>query len=586
VSVRILLRRLLVATIVVAAAGLAWKGARTFQEFRPAAITLGPNTTIYFGSNPTLVTRVHEAIHRRQMAEKSLAGRLASAVRYNFDYNYRLDEEAEAKAGEICLQIHKFSAELPAYTTARSRSQAEVYRAWAWEKIGGTVPDRVGEKLRNGERCQEILAGALLDLPPGEELSEEEALKLAAFRFLQSWGSGETEVATWKARLQLADWTAPVRWRVAEESLPFWLLEVARPLAAEADSTLDAQLGGEALHRLTYYQARRMYSQLLPPQAAYRNQPLLPEGADEGNVGLRVERWPTDLLGRALGGSLSEEAVAWLQRLTEHPLHSDFETFALAPGADILGTRYRLPVEGEWGRLVPTELGPVREAFQAQWGRIALAAHGGDLDEAERVLRTVVAGAVQLAMNAPFEEDVLEALVFLDRGLRSLAELSQARDGEEPAWAQRLGAGPPAAWTRGHRLAVFSEDPAVIYQALPQIARDEAIPHAFKKFAYRQVVLFDECMGLRQDTASRLRVSVWRSAVEAGLVRRESDGRVLEMMRGGVRDLIVASDVNPGAICAPSTVVQPLARIAIISSPPRSRQGLLASRSTVNTNNQ
>jgi hypothetical protein len=133
---------------------------------------------------------------------------------------------------------------------------------------------------------------------------------------------------------------------------------------------------------------------------------------------------------------------------------------------------------------------------------------------------------------------------------------------------------------------VFSEDPAVIYQALPQIARDEAIPHAFKKFAYRQVVLFDECMGLRQDTASRLRVSVWRSAVEAGLVRRESDGRVLEMMRGGVRDLIVASDVNPGAICAPSTVVQPLARIAIISSPPRSRQGLLASRSTVNTNNQ
>src|SRR5690606_18798375 len=125
----------------------------------------------------------------RQMRDKSFWGRLVNAVRYNFDYAYRLEEEAEAKAGEICLQIHKFSAELPAYTTARSLSQAEAYRAWAWERIGPTVPDRVGKRLQHGERCHEILAGVTLDIPPGEELSEDDALKLAAFRFLQTYGS-------------------------------------------------------------------------------------------------------------------------------------------------------------------------------------------------------------------------------------------------------------------------------------------------------------------------------------------------------------------------------------------------------------
>src|SRR5688500_10695342 len=73
-------------------------GSITYDRFQPAAVTLGPATTLYF-REPTLATRVHEAIHRRQMRDKSLAGRLASALRYPFDYRFRLDEEAEAKAG-------------------------------------------------------------------------------------------------------------------------------------------------------------------------------------------------------------------------------------------------------------------------------------------------------------------------------------------------------------------------------------------------------------------------------------------------------------------------------------------------------
>jgi hypothetical protein len=67
-------------------------GAITYDRFQPAAITLGPATTLYF-REPGLATRVHEAIHRRQMRDKTTLGRLVSAVRYPFDYRFRLDEE-------------------------------------------------------------------------------------------------------------------------------------------------------------------------------------------------------------------------------------------------------------------------------------------------------------------------------------------------------------------------------------------------------------------------------------------------------------------------------------------------------------
>jgi hypothetical protein len=105
------------------------------------------------------------------------------------DRDWALDEEAEAKAGEICLQVHQFSAQLPAYTTARSKTQAKAYRAWAWERVGVRVPDRVGAKLQGGKRCAEILRGVVLDVPPDSPLSGQEAERLATFQFWQSYGS-------------------------------------------------------------------------------------------------------------------------------------------------------------------------------------------------------------------------------------------------------------------------------------------------------------------------------------------------------------------------------------------------------------
>jgi hypothetical protein len=313
-----------------------------------------------------------------------------------------------------------------------------------------------------------------------------------------------------------------------------------------------------------------MYAQLQPVDAEYRSSPLIQSGEDEQQVGIRMNRWPTTLLVRALHGGLLEREAEWLQSFSEHPLHRDFESFALAADADIVGTRYQLPVEGGWERLVPTELGPVREAFQAQWGRAALAAHQGDLEGAESVLRTVVAGALQMVRNAPFEVDVVESLFILHQALASLADVEETRLGARPAWAKRVDQGIPAIWTAGYRASLFAEDPAQVYRALPLIAGDRDIPHAFKRFAYRQVALFDVCLAQVQDRAWQREHDSWRTAVESGLVRRESDAQVLAMMRGGVQELLVASDVNPEAICAPSVVVRPQARFAIMSSPLRS----------------
>jgi hypothetical protein len=251
--------------------------------------------------------------------------------------------------------------------------------------------------------------------------------------------------------LELAGLAEPARW-LPGDLPPFWLIDVAEAQAPPADSTITATEAGEALHRLTYYRANRMYLQLIPTVPSYRHQPLIRSGEDESRVGLRLARWPTDLLGRALSSGLTEQEVEWLAELDAHPLHADFERFANAPQADILGTRYQLPVAGGWDRLVPTELEPVREAFQAQWGRAALAAQRGDLDRTEEVLRAVVGGALQMVRSAPFEVDVVEALDFLGQALRSLAAVAEARGSEPPDWLERLEADESESWMGGIEL--------------------------------------------------------------------------------------------------------------------------------------
>lgn len=542
-------------------------GATTYDRFQPVAITLGPTTTLYF-REPSLETRLHEAIHRRQMRDKTLGGRLASALRYNFDYRYRLDEEAEAKAGELCLQINKFSAELPAYTTARSRTQAEAYRAWAWERMGVRVPDRVGEQLQGGLRCAQILRGVTLDLPAGAPLSERDQVRLATLHFLQSYGSSGTDVERWKARLALTGWADPVRWRFPADAPDFGVLTIAQKQAVRPDGAITPMAAGQALHRLTYADARRMYTQLQLPLGGYRGSRLLDPDEARDVTGVAAEDWTPRLLEQALAGELGDGARAYLERLDRHPANADFETFARAPDADIVGARYRFPLRVPWGRLVLSDLDPVRQAVQAQYGRAALALAEHDPARAEKILRTTLAGAVQLARNAPFEVDAIEglrmALETLDGLERVLVAEGKSADVTWVGARKRRGD-----WARaGYRSALFSDDPAVLFRALPALAQDQGVPLAFRRFAYRQVALFDVCLGRRGDPLARARHREWTGAVEAGLAARPSDAALLESIRRTVRDLLEASAVSPEQICAPATVIQPRVRVAIMSAPP------------------
>ena len=561
-------RGLVVLSALAVTGSLSVVGIRTFLDFRPAAITLGPETTIYFQSDPPFRIRVHEAVHRRQMRDKSLLGRAVAAFRYNFDYAYRLDEEAEAKAGELCLRIHRFNADLPDYTTARSFFLAETYRAWAWERMGMAVPDRVGEKLRRGAACHEILRGVDVDLPVGEALDDNEMVELAALHFLREYGSSDREVQAWKARLNLVAYAEPALWDLPDQLPRFELVEAGRDVALPPDTTITSYEAGEALHRLTYYMAERMYVQLRPPPEGYRGRPLLEPDEAEARTGVPMEEWPERLLDRALDDELDIEAQTWLEAVGMHPLHEDFEAFALAEDADIVGARYKLPFPEDWARLVLTDLEPVRMAFQAQWGRAALAVARGDFESADSVMRTVVSASLQWIRNAPFEVDVLEGLSWLDRSLESLRRLQEAGEGPAPDWVHRYDHLEPGAWLRGVRGALFSQDPGVVHRAMPALAADPGIPYAFKRLAYRQVVLGDVCLEMREEPDVRDDHDRWRAAVEVNLVRRESDRHVLELMRRQVRELIRSAEVPPADVCRPGSGLRPGARMAIILAPP------------------
>ncbi|MBW3535595.1 MAG: hypothetical protein KY453_10340 [Gemmatimonadetes bacterium] len=186
---------------------------------------------------------------------------------------------------------------------------------------------------------------------------------------------------------------------------------------------------------------------------------------------------------------------------------------------------------------------------------------------AEEVLvRIRIAGALQLVRNAPFEVDVLEAIAFLEEGLAELRLVLEAQERGEELGRLASDAG---RWLSGSRASLFSDDPATVYHALAPLADDGSIPHAFRRFAYRQVVLFDVCLASHSDAETRRRHARWREAVEAGLIRRESDRQVLEMMRETVLRVMRRSDVAPALICAPHVVARPDVRMAIMTAPPR-----------------
>jgi hypothetical protein len=183
-------------------------------------------------------------------------------------------------------------------------------------------------------------------------------------------------------------------------------------------------------------------------------------------------------------------------------------------------------------------------------------------------MRTVASASLQWIRNAPFEVDVLEGLFWLDRSLESLRRLQEAGDGPTPDWLQRYVDLEPGAWLRGMRGALFSQDPGVVHRAMPALAADPGIPYAFKRFAYRQVVLGDVCLEMRGEPDVRDDHDRWRTAVEVNLVRRESDRHVLELMRRQVRKLIRSAEVPPADVCRPGSGLRPGARMAIIMAPP------------------
>ena len=154
---------------------------------------------------------------------------------------------------------------------------------------------------------------------------------------------------------------------------------------------------------------------------------------------------------------------------------------------------------------------------------------------------------------------------------------SRTAGDEEVTW--RRAGDQRDARPRGFQAALFSASPAVLLGAMPALTQDQGMPLAYRRFAYRQVALFDVCLGRRTDAASRIRHRQWTAAVEAGLAARADDAELLESIRRTVRRLLEASAVPPEEICAPATVVQPQLQVAIISAPPRTPLARMADRS-------
>lgn len=523
-----------------------------FEQGQWGAITLGPRT--FYFEEPSIATRVHEAVHRQQFRESGVAGLL----RYVVDHSYRLDVEAEAAAGAYCVRYHR-PVDFSEVVLSTSIRQAASYRTWAWEPEQA-ARDRVGEQFADGLRCADILAGLELDLPPGKELDWESRVQLYAFRFFREYGSDAYSLREWKERVRLSRAAAPgpVLSRSFEKQLP--LIARARTVALPADSAIPPRTAGAALQRLLFSQP----STDTPPTAEAARQGAAfwsPPPFAKTDGSRRAWDWGAPLVVEALSGKLDPSAVRWLLGRKDREALDLLEQFALAPAADILGTRYTKKTLRTVGLSAlppsPEHLGHLRSVLQ---GHAALEIARGETMAAERLLRLAVNLDVRVAEDSPFRGDAAAALSGLAQTLslldRFLVSQPPMRHGMSPLLVHMEGE--PSFFTPSHWRSLGEGRAEELYRDLPLIAGDTLLPRAVRWSAFRGAALYEACLARHPHPRVRDLNEIWRDAVTEDLARHPGDKVYIESVRSEMSSLIAGSGVDPLVLCPAPENLRPL----------------------------
>src|SRR5690606_7457845 len=120
-----------------------------------------------------------------------------------------------------------------------------------------------------------------------------------------------------------------------------------------------------------------------------------------------IEQFGTQLIPRA--GKLTDDEIAYLERIVEYPAHAEFSRLARAPAADIAGGRWNTQLVAGMSvfELPIPHCGGLRDASQFHVARAVLELARGDTAAAETTLREIISVGLLVTRESPTLIDVL-----------------------------------------------------------------------------------------------------------------------------------------------------------------------------------
>jgi hypothetical protein len=298
-----------------------------------------------------------------------------------------------------------------------------------------------------------------------------------------------------------------------------------RRYALPPDRSISPEAAGKAYHALVVWSDSGRPAALRPAPDSAANEWHRAEGTDSLGA-LPPKEWCGGLMARAAGG-LSADQAATLREVTARPRNTTFRTFARAPQADILGTRWTF--QGETDRSLFYMLLPIprvssfQSAVRVWCGRAALELHDGTPARADTTLREALSASLLLMDEGPTVVELLVGAAMAKSVALDLATLYEltGRANEGARIREAIARARPIQLPG--RLGEKKLDGWDVIEALPAAAARRDIPPALKwewihyaqAVKLQQYCLYDDELGADY--------AVWRDGLRAGLTRRPSD---------------------------------------------------------------
>ncbi|MBI4539773.1 MAG: hypothetical protein HY704_09740 [Gemmatimonadetes bacterium] len=340
-------------------------------------------------------------------------------------------------------------------------------------------------------------------------------------------------------------------------------VEMLRRYRLESDPSVSPDAAGQALHTVAYVGVTgNLRPEMVPPLRRYA-EPWLPD-RDGGPIGIEPFLWSRDLVARAIRGGLGVNERAYLAGIAAHPAHQELSLLARAANADIVSTRWPIPLPDTVSLIelpLPTGWG-IRQGAYAHVGKAVLQAADGHLADAERTMREVISVGFLLGDHSPFILDNLVGYGVVDIGGEALQALYQASGRGEAAGALAWAAG-----TVERTVEIAQVGLRGSLAEMPAVVLDERAMRGLRWELFGLVNTLGPCINLRravfgpdegyQRWLETVHDSLVRSAAEEELFQLASRGLSATKARqararwiGWLVDLTLGGRSEPGSCAA------------------------------------